>query len=240
MTTTHTVTATTTATSENNTKLDSVSTHNKTRVQRLAAQVSTSENGAFIPTVQDILHQQANQSENNLNLIDAFFSINKVLGNLTGHTRHQRKQKAMKAREEFKQGERFFGEKRWGMALRSYNVALQEQRDLLGNDNLWAGRTLNRIGLTLMHLDESFGALTALKEALYIFRVLLGPDHAKVQATQDCIQRLLREESKRAGWLDKVESKTTLTSATFGLANAMRDLEVESSRQLIVDSLRDF
>ena len=82
-------------------------------------------------------------------------------------------------------------------ALALYNRCLIMQREALGKDHIMVARTLHDIGLCLTALDQSFPALTALEEALWIRQHRLGPGDAAVAETTTALWKLLSHERQR-------------------------------------------
>ena len=82
-------------------------------------------------------------------------------------------------------------------ALALYNRCLIMQREALGKDHVMVARTLHDIGLCLTALDQSFPALTALEEALWIRQQRLGPGDPAVAETTTALWKLLSHERHR-------------------------------------------
>ena len=82
-------------------------------------------------------------------------------------------------------------------ALAIYNRCLTMQREVLGKDHIMVARTLHDIGLCLTALDQSFPALTALEEALWIREQRLGPGDPAVAETTTALWKLLSHERHR-------------------------------------------
>ena len=82
-------------------------------------------------------------------------------------------------------------------ALALYNHCLIMQREALGKDHVMVARTLHDIGLCLTALDQSFSALTALEEALWIRQQRLGPGDPAVAETTTALWKLLSHERHR-------------------------------------------
>ena len=82
-------------------------------------------------------------------------------------------------------------------ALALYNRALIMQREALGKNHVMVARTLHDIGLCLTALDQSFPALTALEEALWIRQEQLGPGDPAVAETTTALWKLLSHERHR-------------------------------------------
>ena len=82
-------------------------------------------------------------------------------------------------------------------ALALYNRCLIMQREALGKDHIMVARTLHDIGLCLTALDQSFPALTALEEALWIRQQRLGPGDPAVAETTTALWKLLSHERHR-------------------------------------------
>jgi len=89
----------------------------------------------------------------------------------------------------------------WINALRLYNRALILQRKSLGIHHVVCARTLNGIGVALTQLGEaySYGAMTALEEALCIRQDCLGDGHADVAETTNNLWKLLNHHNERNG-----------------------------------------
>lgn len=82
-------------------------------------------------------------------------------------------------------------------ALALYNRALILQREALGEDHVLVARTLHSIGLCLTALEQSFEAMTALQEALWIRQTQLGPGDPAVAETTTALWKLLSNERRR-------------------------------------------
>ena len=82
-------------------------------------------------------------------------------------------------------------------ALALYNRALVMQREALGEDHVLVARTLHNIGLCLTALEQSFEAMTALQEALWIRQTQLGPGDPAVAETTTALWKLLSNERRR-------------------------------------------
>ena len=89
----------------------------------------------------------------------------------------------------------------WKNALRLYNRALILQRRSLGIHHVVCARTLNGIGVALTQLGEaySYGAMTALEEAMCIRQNRLGDGHADVAETANNLWKLLHQHNERKG-----------------------------------------
>lgn len=92
-------------------------------------------------------------------------------------------------------------------ALALYNRALIIQREALGKDHIMVARTLHDIGLCLTALDQSFPALTALEEALWIRQQQLGPGDPAVAETTTALWKLLSHERHRIEGDDKANGE---------------------------------
>jgi len=79
-------------------------------------------------------------------------------------------------------------------AVALYNFALIRQRELLGEDHVDCGTTLNEIGVCWMMLGERYPALVAFEEALYILQRELGDGAMEVAETTNNIWMILHEE----------------------------------------------
>jgi hypothetical protein len=71
-----------------------------------------------------------------------------------------------------------------------FNKVLLLQREVLGTDHLTVAETLNYIGVALTHVDDSYAAMIALKEALWIREHRLEKDHEDILVTRRNLLRL--------------------------------------------------
>ena len=101
-------------------------------------------------------------------------------------------------------------------AIPHFNDVLLLQREVLGTDHLAVAETLNYIGAALTHVDDSYAAMVALKEALWIREHHLEEDHEDVLATRRNLLRLYARSEE-------------------GLANA----RVDSSGQITASASKD-
>lgn len=93
---------------------------------------------------------------------------------------------------------------RWARAFGCYNKALIIQRKIYGMDHPAAGKTLNAIGVACTHLGETYAAVKALEEALWIRQNFLGDGHGDSIETANNLSILLKtQEAERNYWYAK-------------------------------------
>ena len=97
-------------------------------------------------------------------------------------------------------------------AIPHFNEVLLLQREALGTDHLAVAETLNYIGITLTHVDDSYAAMVALKEALWIREHHLNEEHEDVLVTRRNLLRLYaRSEEALAN--ARVDSSGQITAS---------------------------
>lgn len=122
----------------------------------------------------------------------------------------------------------YLDQEEYSDAIVQLNDALLLQRDAVGMDDLVVAETLNYIGVALTYIGDSYAAMTALKESLWIREHHLEEDHNDVLVTRRNLLRLyaMTEEGLGDVEVDEIEKgvligrRSTAETAANGSDNA--------------------
>lgn len=98
----------------------------------------------------------------------------------------------------FRRGKRRAEKCQFLEAVAMFNFALVQQREELGEDHIDCGRTLKEIGTCWFMLGESYPAMTAFEESLYILQKILGDGAEEVAEVTNNIWMVLHEQREEA------------------------------------------